>query len=289
MFENITPSPENKPIPESAGDLPVPGADGEGNAREDGGLYEMEIDPLEQDEEVEMEGEKPGEEDEADRLNMALEDWKKVLRRDFERWLSEIDEIPDEDGQREERGSEPDLYSFYEQLAASTVETRKNNRRTAEAFSQWSEILAKFDADLRLVREQLARQAAAPGETLPRPWCLALIEIVDRLHRMAAAFAVSPGKAWWGGGGKWQEAWETQRQGFEILLSHVEALLKNAGITRLTNLHQPFDPATMAAVAVEPSLDWPNGTVLEEVAAGYQLRGELLRVAQVKVSTRPTA
>lgn len=214
----------------------------------------------------------------------ALDDWKDALRHDFEQWLASIDEIPVSGEDRAALEEEPDLYSFYEQLASGNAETRKANRRTAEVFSQWAETLSKFEGDLRSLREQLARPPAA-SDALPRPWCLALIELVDRLHRLAAAFATPPPKSWWGGDKRWRNAWETQRQGFEILLSHVATLLKKAEVARIQTLHEPFDPAIMAAVAAEPSAQWPHGTVLEEVAAGYRLRGELLRVAQVKVST----
>jgi molecular chaperone GrpE (heat shock protein) len=214
----------------------------------------------------------------------SLGDWKAALRHDFEQWLESIDEIPDDDA---DSGAEdaPDLYAFYVQLAAANAETRKSNRRTAEAFSQWSDTLTKFDGDLRLLREHLARQPAVKDDALPRSWCLALIEIVDRLYRLANALAAPPPKKWWAGDAHWRLAWNNQRQGLDILLSHVEALLARAEVTRLPALHQPFDPAAMAAVAVEPSTQWPPQTVLEEVVAGYYLHGELLRVAQVKVST----
>ena len=175
----------------------------------------------------------------------ALADWKDSLRRDFEAWLEALEEIPEINPDAADPGAHeaPDLYSFFEQLTLANVEARKNNRRTAEAFSQWGETLSKFDADLRLLREQLARQPATKEDILPRSWCLALIEIVDRLHRLAAAFASPPSKSWWGSDAHWGKAWQAQRQGFNILLGHVEALLKQAGLTRIAVLHEPFDPA----------------------------------------------
>ena len=41
----------------------------------------------------------------------------------------------------------------------------------------------------------------------------------------------------------------------------------------------------MTAVATEPNQQRPPQTVLEEIAPGYSRQGELLRTAQVKVST----
>jgi GrpE len=217
-----------------------------------------------------------------------LADWKSALRDDFEKWLGGIEEIPEleSDGAVEL----PDLYSFYEQLAIANVETRKSNRRTAEAFSQWAETLARFENGLAPLRESTAELAAAqaPDNELPRAYCLVLVELLDRMYRLAKAFQSSPAKkAWWAGSDTgWRQVWESQRQGFAILVSHFEELLKKEGVTRIDVMDQPFDPTVMTAVAVEPDPQRPAQTVLEEIAAGYRRRGELLRPAQVKVSAR---
>ncbi len=224
-----------------------------------------------------------------DELDDAKRDeWKRVLRANFDQWLESLDDIPDNEGEDADGdggGDAPDLYSFYEQLAAVTTEARKSNRRTAEAYSQWSNTLSGFDGELRLLREQLARQPVAGDDSLPRSWCLAFIEISDRMHRLAAAFTTSPRRAWFGGDARWRAAWETQRQGYDIFMTHTDALVRQAGLTRIEVLHAPFDPARMSAVVAEPDARWPKNTVIEEIAPGYLWRGELLRVAQVKVST----
>ncbi|MBM3832040.1 MAG: nucleotide exchange factor GrpE [Verrucomicrobia bacterium] len=111
-----------------------------------------------------------------------------------------------------------------------------------------------------------------------------LVELLDRMRRLNDAFHSAPRKRWWQNDGSWRQAWETQRQGSEILITHAEALLKEAGVTRFQTLQQPFDPTVMTAVATERAVDIPPQTVIEELAPGYRLRGELLRVAQVKVS-----
>jgi molecular chaperone GrpE (heat shock protein) len=218
-----------------------------------------------------------------------LADWKAALRSDFEKWLDNIDAIPVADS--EEAPEMPDLCSFYEQLSAASVETRKANRRTAEAFSQWAETLARFESQLAPLRESTAQLAAVqPRENeLPGAYCLVLAEFLDRMSRLAKAFESSPAKkSWWGGtDADWRRAWEAQRQGFAILVSHFEELLKKEGLTRIEVVGQPFDPTVMAAVAVEQDSSRPAQTVLEEIAPGYRRRGQLLRPAQVKVSARP--
>lgn len=223
---------------------------------------------------------------------LALDAWKNDLRRDVERWLATLDEVPEEAvpaGDEAESADVPDLMSFYEQLAAATTEARRANRRSAEAFSQWSEALGGLGEQLGALREQLGRTAVATDESLPRRWCLPLVELIDRLERLAAAFAAppaSPRRRWFGDDGAWRAAWNTQRQAFDILLSHAQSLIRSAGVVRVDTVGRPFDPQTMIAVATSTDPREQPGIVVEELAAGYLMNGELLRTAQVRVSSR---
>ena len=219
-----------------------------------------------------------------------LSDWKDSLRHDFEDWLAGLDEIPATDIAEGSPTEAPDLYDFHQQLAAANAEARKANRRSAEAISQWGDTLARFEGTLAPLRETVAVLAAAqPKEgRMARPHCLIMVELLDRMHRIARAFQAPPKGHWWQGDDTlWRKAWETQRQGFNILVSHLEELLKKEGVTRIDTLGQPFDPAVMTAIAAESDATRPPQTVLEELAAGYHRHGELLRPAQVKVSRQP--
>ena len=240
----------------------------------------------------------PLEEEDGSARSGQLADWKDALRRDFEKWLEDLDDLAEleEAAEPEDKGLEasetPDLYSFYEQLAAANSEFRKANRRTAEAISQWCETLTRFDGSLSPLRETVVQLTAAQpkADDLSRSHCLILVEWFDRLNRIRKAFELPPQKtSWWQGRGNsaWLKAWETQGQALAILASHIEELLRKEGVTRLDALGQPFDPATMTAVAAEPDSAHPPQTVLEELAAGYRRHGELLRAAQVKVSRQP--
>ncbi len=229
----------------------------------------------------------------AESVASELVEWKDALREDFETWLASLEVIPELDPEADSSSDAPDLYSFYEQFAAANAESRKSNRRTAEAISQWGETLLRFENSLTPLRETTAQLAAVqPKEgQMSRAHCLVLVEMLDRMHRLNRAFQSPPiaKKAWWGGGGDaaWRKAWESQHQALDILVSHVEGLLKQEGVTRLDTTGQPFDPAVMMAVAAEPDATRPPQTVLEELAAGYRRHGELLRAAHVKVTRKP--
>lgn len=241
---------------------------------------------------AEAEGMGPAESARVDATELA--EWKDALRRDFEAWLASLDALPEpEKTVDEELDDGPDLYAFYEQLAAASAESRKANRRTAEAMSQWGDTLARFEGGLQPLRETVAQLAAVQPKAgrMPRVHCLLLVELLDRMYRLADAFATPPAAKplWWGAAidRTWRERWTAQQQALDILVGHFEGLLTKEGVTRIDTQGQPFDPARMVADATEIDATLPPQTVIEEIAAGYLREGELLRAAHVKVS-RPS-
>jgi len=225
-------------------------------------------------------------EETSDETEPDLAGWKEALRCDVERWLGSLDEIPSSNAEDLDEAATPDLYSFFEELAALSVESRKANRRTAEAISQWSEILEHFQGDVSQLRALLAERPGQESDALPQAHCLALVELLDRAERLTQAFGRAPKRSWWGNDQKWRQAWQAQRGALDILRGHLESLLEHEGVARIKTVDTPFDPTTMIAVAGEPSALIPPGRVLEEVIPGYGRRGAVLRLAQVKVSTR---
>jgi len=234
----------------------------------------------------EIEGESPESESESGDRD-ALAGWKAQLRAQFESWLESVDEIP-ESSEEPDGEDAPDLYSFYEELAALRAESRKGNRKSAEVFSQLGDSLGHFEGEVKRLREQLARLAPQGEEqALPRPHCLALVEMLDRLHRLRSALERPPKPGWMAVPGResaWREAWENLRQAFSILLTHLEKLTEQAGVHPMPTLGQPFDPTRMVAVGTTPAGTGPANRVAEEAAAGYLWRGEVLRPAEVRIT-----
>jgi molecular chaperone GrpE len=217
----------------------------------------------------------------------AVEVWKQAIRRDFESWLATVEEIPVYDNAAEE---EPDLYSFYEQLAIISAESRKSNRRAAEAFSQWGDVLIRLETELKRFHDGTAQAMKddSGNGSLSGKHCLALIELLDRLLRLRDAFEMPmPKRRWFSKGDEWLKAWNAQREACEILITHYEALLAGEGIRHMHCLGCAFDPAMMTAAAIERDPARPSNTVIEELTRGCLRHGELLRFAQVKVNIQP--
>lgn len=214
--------------------------------------------------------------------------WKRQMREQFEAWLATVETLPEPE-EEPEAPDAPDLYSLYEELAALRNESRKGNRKSAELFSQFGASLGGFEAEMQRLRGQLSRiESAQPGaQELPRSHCLALVEMLDRLHRLRAAIERMPQPhryAFLPPRPEWKEAWGSLGQGFDILLTHLERLTSQAGIQPMKTAGLPFDPTSMIAVAASATDQHPANLVLEEIAPGYTWRGEVLRPAEVKIS-----
>jgi hypothetical protein len=211
--------------------------------------------------------------------------WKQRLRQQFERWLESVEQM----AEAQEPAETPDLYSLYEELTALRNESRKGNRKSAEIFSRFGESLDHFQDEIRRIGEQMTRIEVARGDqaVLPRSYFLGLVELVDRMHRLEAAFGrpPQPGRfAFLSSDAAWQKAWANLQQGFSILVSHLEKLLEQAAIQRLNTVGAIFDPVTMLAVATTAPNGRPLNVVVEEVAPGYRWRNEILRPAEVKIT-----
>lgn len=217
--------------------------------------------------------------------------------------MTSPDYDPDTDGEEEIYEEEEEtglsLETLHEELIATTTEARRGNRRMLDVLKNFGAVLDALSATandthkaVRALPLAAASQGAAADGSVPRDFAVMLVDLGDRLDRVIAGFARPPRgiRSWWPGARKslavWSEAWDMQADALAILRSHLEILLKQAGLERLEVVGKPFDPNTMSAIesAVDP--EKPDHTVLAEILPGWRLAdsGQLVRPAQVKVS-----
>lgn len=230
-------------------------------------------------------------------------DWKEETLANCRRWIDAMDEEPPVgDDDREQ----PDLYSFYEELAVLRNEFRKNSRRSHETFVQFGDHLDSFDGVMKTFSqrlESLGKDRENAEFTAMQGLFLHIIEIDGRLRRFYDRMqaAARPGAPPAAPAGFWarlfckkdkpEEAASPElagglAEGFAMILSHVDDLLAQAGIQRIAAVGAPFDPTRMTAVGVATSDGALPDTVVEEVAGGYVCRGHVLKLAQVIVSRK---
>lgn len=63
--------------------------------------------------------------------------------------------------------------------------------------------------------------------------------------------------------------------------------LKSVGVAKMRPQGQEFDPNYHEAMLREPTADYPEGTVIEELMPGYTIGDRVLRHAMVKVAAPP--
>jgi len=73
-------------------------------------------------------------------------------------------------------------------------------------------------------------------------------------------------------------------EGIRRVFQHMLDALAAQGLVRIETAGKPFDPTVHEALMQRCEPDQPDGTVLEEVQAGYLLNGRLLRPAKVIVN-----
>ncbi|MFC1896062.1 nucleotide exchange factor GrpE [Thermodesulfobacteriota bacterium] len=217
-----------------------------------------------------------------------MEDWKRVISERFQEWLSRLDEERAADVESPEAPS-PDLYAFFEALCVLRSDVRKSTRRSHDTFVRFGETLAGFEGTLQSLAERLTeeRQQRSRLERSERREFLApYAEMLERLNRLENRLERPPDVGLLSARRKWAEAWSSLRQGFVLLREHFELLLREEGIMPMETVGKPFDPTKMKAVAVEESDTLPHNTVVEELAAGYFHKGDVLRFAEVKIAIR---
>jgi molecular chaperone GrpE len=150
-----------------------------------------------------------------------------------------------------------------QQLAAKELEAKTNYER----FVRQAAELENFKKRASREREDAIRFA---NESLIKD----LLPVVDNLERAVA-------HASGGGNGK------PIVEGVEMVLKSLLDVLTKYGVTQISAVGEPFDPAKHEAMAqVESPSHQPN-SVVDELQRGYTLRDRLLRPALVSVAKAP--
>lgn len=78
-------------------------------------------------------------------------------------------------------------------------------------------------------------------------------------------------------------------KGFEMTYDDMLSILKKYNLEEIPAKGQRFDPFYHEAILFEETLEYPDGTILEEIRKGYMINGKLARPSQVKVAKNPQA
>lgn len=155
----------------------------------------------------------------------------------------------------------------------SSRESEQLLRLEAER-DEMRQLLIRRQADFDNFRKRVERERKEDRERAIVALGQSLLPVLDNFERALAAHQ--------------DPAYEDYRRGFEMIYRQLLELLASAGIARMeTSVGKPFDPHFHHAVERIESAEYPDGTIIEELQAGFKFRDRVLRPAQVRVAANP--
>jgi molecular chaperone GrpE len=161
-----------------------------------------------------------------------------------------------------------------EQAALPPADER--DEQLAEQAARIDELLRAYAAlveDNKAFRQRMEREKARVIEAERAGIAQALLEAADDLERALSAVGPSPASAV-----------RTLVEGVQLSLGALQKRIAELGAERIPVAGLPFDPQVAEAVdmvaVTDPAQD---GSVVQEVRAGYRIKDRVLRPARVRV------
>lgn len=164
--------------------------------------------------------------------------------------------------------SEESIRAYQEEIAALRQQLQEQSQQ-AEAFkAQYIRNAADFDN----FRRRTVKEKETLEQQVKRNTISELLSIVDNFER--ARTQIKPAN-------DGEMAIHKSYQG--VYKSFVDSL-KRIGVSAMRPEGQPFDPNYHEAMLREPTNEYPEGTVIEQLVRGYMIGDRVLRHAMVKVA-----
>jgi molecular chaperone GrpE len=146
------------------------------------------------------------------------------------------------------------------------VEQDELRAELARLQDRYKRALADLDNYRKRSSRELERRVAEAKESVIRDW-LEAVDSVERALRM--------------------EPDEACAEGLRAVLDQMDAVLVREGIQRIGAAGDRFDPQRHEAVAVQPSAEVPDRTIVAVERSGFALGDRVIRPAQVVVARAP--
>jgi len=161
------------------------------------------------------------------------------------------------------------------QDAADTAETAEPVDELTELHQQIGELkerMVRAQAEFDNVRKRLRREADEAGTRAVVRFCRPVLDQIDNLSR--ALNVANP------------EAFTDFAQGVSMIREGLLMALASQGIEQVP-AEGIFDPTVHEVLAEAENADVPKGTIVDIHRAGYRLKDQLVRTAQVVVARPP--
>ncbi|ELS01582.1 molecular chaperone GrpE (heat shock protein) [Xenococcus sp. PCC 7305] len=191
--------------------------------------------------------------------------------------LSEIPDIPKEvEAISPEQDTATETESENEKIIAILQQENANLKKLFDdqvkqsniTKSQYARLAADFDNfRKRTIKEKENLERQSKKDIINK-----LLPVVDNFER--ARVQIKPNN----------EAEKTIQNSYQGVYKTLVDCLKRMGVSAMRPEGQEFDPNFHEAMLREPSNEYPEGTVIEQLMRGYMLEDQVLRHAMVKVA-----
>lgn len=194
--------------------------------------------------------------------------------------LSEIPEIPEEievlSPESDTAADTESTESENEQIIAALQQENANLKKLFDQQVQQANSLksqyARLAADFDNFRKRTTKEKENLAQQSKKDIINKLLPVVDNFER--ARVQIKPNN----------EAEKTIQNSYQGVYKTLVDCLKRLGVSAMRPEGQEFDPNFHEAMLREPTNEYPEGTVIEQLMRGYMLGEQVLRHAMVKVA-----
>ncbi len=156
-----------------------------------------------------------------------------------------------------------DLTQLYDQVQAAIDER-----------DQMKDQLLRTMADFQNFRKRVLDEKKVSEERANERFVTALLPVLDNFERSIASIAAGASV-------------ESVTEGIKAVERQLRSVLDSQKVVRIASIGKPFDPDLHEALAMVDSDEHEEGTVVDEIEAGYKLGDRVIRPARVRVTKKP--
>jgi molecular chaperone GrpE len=165
----------------------------------------------------------------------------------------------------------PDLSQEDAAVAADIAELESKLAKMAHDRESLHDQLLRTVADMQNFKRRVEQERSAVQLRATESLLRDLLPVLDSFERTlkAAELGASP---------------ESMAEGIRGVDRQLRSVLENRRLSRIAATGEKFDPALHDAILIDSESDQPEGTVVEELEAGYKLGDQVVRPARVRVA-----
>lgn len=146
-------------------------------------------------------------------------------------------------------------------------------QRASDERDQLQDQLLRTMADFQNFRKRQEDQRKQLEQFATERLVRALLPVMDTFERAIASSDTA--------------TVESLVEGLRAIDRQLRQVLEGQNLTRIPSVGQQFDPEVHEALAMEPTEEYEDNSIIQELEAGYRMGDRVIRPARVRVARKP--